>query len=198
METSNLFKALVAAQAEMPSVQMDGVNPHFKSRYATLSAIMQAVRPVLARHGLAVVQLPVADSDSVRLRTIIVHTSGESVESEAAIKPERPGPHAYGSALTYLRRYALAAALGVVSDDDDDGNGAKHEDKPAAPAKPQPVNLAQQFSALGVPEKDFPRAYDYMKRTYPNPREGLAALNAAIENGESWDSGLAMFGKRVE
>jgi hypothetical protein len=130
----NLARALVRAQAMMPSVHKDAANPYFKSKYATLAACVEAARTVLAETGLAVVQFPISEGDQIGLRTLVVHESGEYLEDRMLMKNQKPGDAQYfGSAITYFRRYAFCSALGIVADDDDDGNKASLKQSPQEP-----------------------------------------------------------------
>lgn len=117
--------ALVAFQSEVKNVKKDATNPYFKSKYATLDSIWDEVRPLLAKHGLAVVQLPTEGG----LETMIMHKSGEFVSSVMSLSPAKNDPQGQGSAITYARRYALGAALGVVTETDDDANSAMPKSK---------------------------------------------------------------------
>lgn len=126
-----LAEALVAFQAEAPPIALDATNPHFKSKFASLGGVMNTVRPVLAKNGLAVIQLPTcagtAENPLPALRTVLLHSSGEREEDVMLLSIDKPGPQAHGSALTYARRYAVLAILGLVGEEDDDGNAAKPE-----------------------------------------------------------------------
>lgn len=120
-----LATALAAAQGEIRPAVKDANNPAFNSKYADLSAVFDAVRPTLAKHGLSVVQLPEHSDDALlHLTTRICHKSGQWIEGTMSIPVSKVNAHGYGSAITYARRYALSAVLGVVADDDDDGNKA--------------------------------------------------------------------------
>jgi hypothetical protein len=122
--------ALAKAQAAIRPALKDSENPHFRSKYADLSSVWEACRAPLTSNGLAVMQMPVDASDGrVALTTMILHTSGEWISSTVSTRLQKDDAQGVGSALTYLRRYALAAAIGVVADDDDDGNHASS--KPA-------------------------------------------------------------------
>jgi hypothetical protein len=140
-----LAKALAAAQAELEPAKRDATNPHFRSKYADLSACWDAVRAPLARHGLAVSQLPSLDGDVVRLTTMLLHTSGEFIGSDAAVRIAKHDAPSVGSALTYLRRYSLSAIVGLSTEDDD---GAHAMVAPQAPC-PQaaPSTLLRQAAA---------------------------------------------------
>jgi len=125
-----LAPALAKAQAAMKAATMDGENPHFRSRYATLASINDAVKKPLADHGLCVVQGVGAGEGTAKVSTMILHSSGEWIASELALPVgERATPQAIGSAISYGRRYGLAALCGVVSDTDDDGNAAEESAK---------------------------------------------------------------------
>ena len=121
---ANLAKAIALAQPHISNPSLDAVNPHFRSRYATLAAHIAAVRAPLAAQGISVVQSTRIDvPGAVVVVTSLIHSSGEWLSSELAL-PSGATPQTYGSALTYARRYALAALCGIVGDEDDDANAA--------------------------------------------------------------------------
>jgi hypothetical protein len=132
---SKLFAAVVAAGGELRNPPKDSVNPHFKSRYADLATVLDTVRPVLARHKLAVVQMPTEMDGGPGLATTLVHESGEWMRATVRLYPGKQDPQGIGSALTYARRYGLQAVLGIAADDDDDGAAGSRP----APAKAQPA-----------------------------------------------------------
>ncbi len=133
---ATLAEALVAFHGEAPVIVKDSVNPHFKSKFASLDAIMASVRPVLTRHGLAISQHPTAlESGMPALRTILLHTSGDKYQDIMPLAVDKPGPQALGSALTYARRYAVLAVLGLVADEDDDANTAQKASEQVAPVE---------------------------------------------------------------
>lgn len=145
-EIGELAKALAAAQGEMTAASKDASNPHFKSRYATLASVWDAIRGPLSRNGLSVSQvLETPDvGPGVIVRTILLHTSGQWICSRYVMPiPDKLTPQAVGSAITYARRYALSAIVGIAPDDDDDGNAASvtpaRQEAPPKPApKPEP------------------------------------------------------------
>lgn len=126
-----LAAALAAAQGELAPVAFDRDNPFFHSRYATLTALREAMRPVFAGHGLSVIQGAGPDGG---IETTILHSSGEWLTSAGLpMKPAKDDPQGIGSLITYARRYGLAAACGLVADEDDDGNRATHGKAPENP-----------------------------------------------------------------
>lgn len=145
---SSIAEALVAAQREMPAVEADGVNPHFSSHFVTLGRLISKVRPVLNRHGIAIVQMPAQDEQGKPvLVTRLVHTSGDAMEDTMPLMLTKSDPQALGSALTYAKRYALAAALAIADQEDDDGNASSSVAPAPAPASDQQLEVLQK--ALG-------------------------------------------------
>jgi hypothetical protein len=128
-----LIPAFIAFQAEMPAVPKDATNSHFKNKYATLGAITEAMRPHLSKHGLAVTQSLVYADGVQLIVTRIMHTSGQWMQDGGyALNPTKNDPQGMGSAVTYARRYTLGATLGIVTEDDDDGNAASAPKAPVA------------------------------------------------------------------
>ena len=132
--------ALVKAQKAFGPALKSSTNPHFKSRYADLSACVEAVIDALNDNGIALIQRNIECESGVCVETVFVHESGESLSSGPLHVPAaKQDPQGYGSALTYARRYSLMAACGIAPEDDD-GNAAtsaKNAQKP--PSKPDPA-----------------------------------------------------------
>lgn len=146
---AKLAVALVAAQGELRPITKDAKNPHFNSKFASLDGIIEQVRPILASHGLAVVQgttTPESDANAkataFTVETTILHESGEWVRTAVMIPLQKADPQGAGSALTYGRRYGLSAALSLATDEDDDGNNG------SKPAKAQRSTKASAPSML--------------------------------------------------
>lgn len=129
-----LIKALIKAKAEFQPIEKDKLNPHFKTKYASLDSVLDAVTPALCKHGLVIVQ-PL-QSGRV-LNTHLYHESGEVMTSTFEL-PDISDIQKIGSALTYARRYSVCALLGITADEDSDGNAGKSGDKPAS--NPRPAN----------------------------------------------------------
>lgn len=134
----NLAAALVKFQAEVKNPPNTANNPFFKSKYAPLNDVLNLVRPLLSKHGLGVIQAPSGDGKDITLTTMLIHESGEWIELDPlTLQADKPTAQGAGSAITYARRYALSAALGISSEDDDDGNIAstpkKQGEKPVQP-----------------------------------------------------------------
>lgn len=122
--------ALVQAQKAFGPALKTNTNPHFKSKYADLSACVEAVIDALHANGIALIQRNVPTDSGVCIETVFVHESGEMLSSGPLHVPAaKQDPQGYGSALTYARRYSLMAACGIAPEDDD-GNAAvkaKHD-----------------------------------------------------------------------
>lgn len=133
--------ALAKAQGQIQAASKDAVNPHFRSRYADLASIRAACQAPLSEAGLAVVQGPaIVESGWVSVQTMLIHSeSGEWMSTTLAAPPRKQDPQAIGSTVTYLRRYTLACLVGVVADDDDDGNAASHRPQAGASRPLSPI-----------------------------------------------------------
>lgn len=123
-QINELAKALAKAQAEIANAHKDKKNPFFKSTYADLASVWDAIRAPMTKNGLSIVQTPIDGLNGpVGLTTILMHESGQYIESTFYMKPVKDDPQGRGSCITYMRRYALQAIMGVCPADDD-GNGA--------------------------------------------------------------------------
>jgi len=127
--------ALVAAIGELSNVPKTAKNPYFKSSYAPLDAIVEASRPILLKHGLAISQTPVFEDGLAGVTTTIIHVGGYSTSSTLLLPLKDQSSQGVGGCITYARRYSLAAVLGLATEEDLDGNDSsgllKKEDRPA-------------------------------------------------------------------
>jgi hypothetical protein len=139
---ANLATALANAQKEIANPKFDSSNPHFKSKFASLAAVRNAIIPVLAKHGLAVVQDLQSTDRGISCLTILLHASGERLDVGPLVMPAtKPDAQGFGSAATYARRYALLALVGVAGEDDDDGNAASAPNAQAAITSEQAARI---------------------------------------------------------
>ncbi len=134
----NIAAALITFHVKVDKVGKDATNPFFKSKYASLSNILDAINDPLNESGLTFCQFPSGDHG---LTTIIMHAeSGEFISSCYEMKPIKDDPQSRGSAITYQRRYALAAIFGLNIDDDDDANEASKEPEKKPAQTGTPIN----------------------------------------------------------
>ena len=121
----NIAKAFVQAQKDFAPALTDSTNPHFRNRYVSLQGSIEAVIDSLHKNGIALIQKTHDCDTGVRVETILIHTSGESMSGGIIHVPaDKQTPQGYGSALTYARRYSLMSACGIAPEDDD-GNLAE-------------------------------------------------------------------------
>jgi hypothetical protein len=149
-----LAKSLACFQGKMGKVKKDANNPFFKSKYASLGNILEAIQEPLSDCGLCFSQFP---SDNHGLTTILIHAeSGEFLQSTYFMKPTKDDPQGVGSTITYQRRYSLAAVLGLNIDEDDDGNAGS---QPSAAAQQKPA-AREEDARPWLTEKQFNQAME--------------------------------------
>jgi hypothetical protein len=142
-KTPKLNKALCDAQLAMENPKFDSQNPHFRSKFASLRSVREAVLPVLAGHGIAVVQELVTDNGGIGCITHLLHDSGEEKSfGPYVVHPTKMDPQAQSSASTYARRYQLQSVACVVGEQDDDGNAASER------VKEMPEKQAREIAHL--------------------------------------------------
>lgn len=174
---AKLAAALAAAQGEMTAIVKDKTakvqtksGASYSFDYADLGSVLDAVKPALNKHGIALLQPGRVEGDKVITETVLAHSSGEWISSEFAVKPDDLSPQKVGSALTYGRRYALSAMIGVFSEEDDDGNAASGNERtvqrkaptsaPRPAAKPLDTKGALQVLVVDVYADRIRRAKD--------------------------------------
>lgn len=181
----------------------DSTNPHFKSSYADLASVWDACRDALSENGIAVIQTPHTDEASnCHVVTMLTHASGQWVRDTFSLPPTKADPQGYGSAITYMRRYALAAIVGVAPEDDDgnaasggqgSGKPAPRQTRQAAPVQAEePVHVREAkdilAKAAGITDPDeFTAFFDGVQ-----PR--LADIKKASEN--TYNHVIAKLGER--
>ena len=158
-EIKNLAAALAKAQAEVGGVAFDSVNPHFKSKYASLSAYLDSMVDPFTKNGLSVSSSVEDGEKGMYLATLLLHSSGEWIEYRTPMILNKNDMQGLGSAETYSRRYRIAAIANVAADEDDDGNEAsKHSPARAGSTKTNAASAPTKTpTKIGVsPDKQSP------------------------------------------
>jgi len=167
-----IASAFVKAQQEFGPALKSATNPHFRSKYADLSACVEAVIDALNNHGIALMQNCSESESGVIVETMFIHESGETLcNGKLHVPASKQDPQGYGSALTYARRYSLMAACGIAPEDDD-GNAASRKSPQDVSVAVKGVMSAESLDAL---KAQFTAAYVMFK----NDKEALAKINAA-------------------
>lgn len=144
----NIATALVKAQMAFGPALKTATNPHFRSRYADLSACVEAVMDGLNQNGIAMIQQCSESDTGVIVETVFIHESGETLNcGKLHVPAVKHDPQGYGSALTYARRYSLMAACGIAPEDDD-GNAASRKQEPKVTSKVDPKIMADHLAAI--------------------------------------------------
>lgn len=155
---SKLAQALVNAQGELRHAKENAVNPHFKNNYADLSSVIDAIRPAFAKFGLAFVQFETFEApNTVSVETVLMHQSGEFISEKSGCLAPKSDPQGIGSAITYLRRYSLAALAGITQADDDgnEQSGQKPEQSKQAPAPKQEQPKQEEQKNQKLSQNDY-------------------------------------------
>lgn len=175
-----LATALCKFQGAVETVRKEATNPFFKSKYASLANILDVIRKPLFENGLSFVQLPAGEHS---LTTMLMHVSGEWIEETYSMTPTKNDPQGLGSVITYQRRYALGAVLGLNIDEDDDGNsGSKapektnHSDANFAGMRPQ----SKPFLTEELLTKAIARARNGEDKVWENLNESFTLTTAQV------------------
>jgi ERF superfamily len=183
-----LAKALSKFQKTVSNPKYDAKNPQYSSKYATLGNVINTVREPLTENGLSFMQEPYVTEDGlhVGVTTLLMHESGEFIESQPLILPAfkmgKGGVKVYdaqsaGIAISYGRRYSLSSILGISSEEDEDANGIRHEGN-SKQSYNKPANSGQtQNKQQSAPPKNAPPTYAKKEDKHPEPpNEGQAAV----------------------
>lgn len=197
---NEIAAALAKAQGGMKSAVKDSLNPHFKSKYADMSSVKDAIGDTLVKVGIAVIQAhDILENGTLVLRTRLIHTSGQWLESTYPVRPVKDDPQGLSAATTYARRVTLSSILSIVSDVDDDGetasgrgaqNQQQQEDTGLAAAKAFVRRSIKEIGAL-TSEKalaDWKAKMDgHLARLMDKyPDEGAAVMSALVAQSQAF------------
>lgn len=189
---AKLTEALLKVQGAMTSVGRDKTarvkmkaGGEYSYSYFDLASVWDAIRPLLAANGLAVIQCPEPEGNKVTVETTLSHVSGEWMSSRLTMMATDATPQAIGSAITYARRYGLCPMLGVVADEDDDGQAAQPK-RPSAP-KAQPQRPPPPSPAQPKPEQ-APKASGPLRTPPAGSPAPLDQANAKVAEAQTLDA----------
>lgn len=171
-------KALAAAQGEIDNAGKNASNSHFGSKYADLSAILNAVREALPKHGIAFTQHPSFESGVVTVETLLIHDSGEWIKSAISAPVTKQDAQGVGSATTYCRRYSLAAIAGIAQEDDDAEGAVGRGRVASTPAPSIAVHLDEKIVQDAKEAPDFDALTAVWNRVPVGARHGYKSLFA--------------------
>lgn len=198
-ERAPFAKAFIAAQMATDAVKKAASNPHFKSKYADLSEVVEATVPALNKSGIGVIQVPGFDGHKVSITTIFLHEGGSSLTGVLHLSPSKSDPQGVGSAITYGRRYALLAMTGAAPEDDD-GNAASG---PRQQARPQQQRQTQQAATPSLKERAdaleaalLQASPDDLPKAWAKGSELLALLST--EDPDRLDAITALYEQRLD
>ena len=159
-QINELAAALAKAQEVMPKAKMSGVNSRFADKatgktgaYATLDDIRDAVKDTLTTNGISYTQHPYSINGEVGVETMLIHSSGQWMRSRFGVPASKHDPQAYGSLLTYVRKFALAAAAGVSTQEDTDADEVSHEPPSPTISAEQVAKIQNLLAAKKIDEK---------------------------------------------
>lgn len=203
-----LVQALVKVQAGLKPVVKNKINRYFKSEahpkgspYADLESMWESCRELLSQNGLAVIQTTEFINNNAVLKTQLCHISGQWVDSDYPLNPEKPTPQSLGSALTYGRRYSFESILGLVSTEDDDGEEAMNRGNTTAP-KPQAPHYSNKevlaTSPLPKPIAGFQVQNDTAElgNNAPWPEGTMVSDNTQVSDNTHTGEYVVSFGKK--
>tara|TARA_R110000796_G_scaffold252537_2_gene387482 strand:+ start:32734 stop:33330 length:597 start_codon:yes stop_codon:yes gene_type:complete len=183
----SIAAALVAAQSEMGKALKQSTNPHFKSKYADLSNVLDAVLPALNKHGIALIQPARTDEGDHYVETVLIHAgSGETLGCRVPLIIDKNNSQGYASSTTYARRYGAMMMTGLAPEDDDGNAAAAAPPKPMAEAKF--LKIKDLIEESGADEKAVAKAFkvgSLMNLTDAQADKAVFQLQAKIKKAKA-------------
>lgn len=151
--------ALAKAQGEIPTVNFDSTNPHFRSKYASYAAIVQASRDALSNNGLSILHSITEVAEKMTLETTLLHSSGEWILSTTPLILSKEDMQGVGSAVTYGKRQAVTSLLKIAADEDDDGNHNADQNKSS---HSPPADRTRSNVTIGTKSVDLKDPWEFV------------------------------------
>ena len=186
---TNIYQAFIAAQKAFGPALKTSTNPHFRSRYADLSACVEAVIDSLNNNGIGLIQTTHECETGVTVETLLVHESGQTITSGRLHVPaSKQDAQGYGSALTYARRYSLMAICGIAPEDDDGNRASKPVEVRAVEVKAEVKEPAKKsrigkvvYDIRTLSDEQQAPAAEYLKQHSCEYSEGLGVWICPIK-----------------
>lgn len=156
-----LAAALSLAQGQMEAAKKDKENPFFRSHYSDLASVWEACREPLSKHGLSVTQLTDVEENKLVIESVLMHKSGEWISGRLAMPITKTDPQSMGSLISYGRRYALGAIVGVVSEEDNDAEGTMDRGKKEEKKPPKQEDKKDEIPEFSTETR--PLAFDQLR-----------------------------------
>ena len=185
-----LVQALAQAQSEMDHANLDETNPQFKSKFASLKSVIDAVKPALNNNGIWFLQKSIPTENGIAIETVFYGYGEEISTGPVPVPAQRATPQGYGSAITYAKRYSLAMACGISAAQDDDGNQAEEETPENVDFKDLGTSIEGLGDALDKNKKSKMSAEDkpVINDNPANIEEARIAVDSLIDLIRAWCS----------
>lgn len=188
----SLASAMAAAFAEIEGATKSANNPHFKSKYADITAVIEAIKPALIKHSLFFTQHPEPSENGVTIETVLHHAGGDTLSlGKLYVPANKKDAQGFGSALTYARRYALVTAFGVPTEDDDGNAAVKSQAAPKVVNDSQWAIITDLIEKTGTDARKFCEAYR-IESIKALPSEAFPKAEAQLKRK------LASMGEKVD
>jgi len=178
-----IFPALIKAQSEMTNAKKTCDNQFYKSKYADLAEMIEVTKPVLFTNGMAIIQSPEGSGNTASVNCRIIHTSGQWIEGTITLPLLKSDPQQAGSAITYARRYQLAALFNIAQEDDDGNTASKEEPQKPVTIQTVPVEYGKAVSDLIDWIQTLPPVFNDTQKAWAEKQiadKNLAGIKTAI------------------
>ena len=187
---ANLATALAKANLELSNPTFDKKNNHYNNGYASLAAVLNAIRKPLATHGLSLIQTISTEPSSVTITTSLIHASGEWLSADVSVSvPNNATAQAVGGATTYMRRYSALSMCGIAGDDDDaeEDRRDREERKPLATPTRRTTREAPKAPAQpAAPAPEAKPTFDGKMDRFPDEGEVTITVKRVVERGKAF------------
>lgn len=183
---NELFSALAKAQAEMKPAILDSENPHFRSKYASLTSVQDAYRIPISKNSLTITQAVESIETGYEITTTLGHASGQWMQTSFKLILQKQDMQGLGSAITYAKRYSICALLGIVDQEDDDGNAARPKSVSVPTAKERPKFESVDFETGEFTPKEIQTLTERAYTLKAGKLKGKLLRDIAVSKLNEW------------